>query len=145
GACGLLVLQLRDAEEHHRSDAAPGKSLDLVQQHGDVEAGHPGQRLVRERLGRDEERQDELVEREPGLAHEPAQGSRTAEAPQPGDRERAHARMVRTKPRIRGAVTRVGAALAALVLGAGLAAAGTSASAKPARPWFNWLHMTNAR
>ena len=71
--------------------------LHLAQQPLDVEARHARQLLVRERLGRDEERHDELVEREPRLAHEPAQRSRAAEAPQPGDRERAHAGMVRRR------------------------------------------------
>jgi len=42
-------------------------------------------------------------------------------------------------------VTRVGAALAAFALAAGLSASSTSASAKPVRPWFHWLHMTNAK
>ena len=60
-----------------------GKRLRLAQQPVDVEARHPGQLLVRERLGCDEERHHELVEREPRLAHEPAQRTRAAEAPQP--------------------------------------------------------------
>lgn len=42
-------------------------------------------------------------------------------------------------------MARVAAAVAALVLVAVLAASGTSAAAKPARPYFVWLHMTNAR
>jgi photosystem II stability/assembly factor-like uncharacterized protein len=42
-------------------------------------------------------------------------------------------------------VTRVGAALAAIVLAAGIASSDASASAKAVRPWFDWLHMTNAR
>ena len=42
-------------------------------------------------------------------------------------------------------MTRVGAALAAFALAAGLSASSTSASAKPVRPWFDWLHMTNAK
>ena len=58
----------------------------------DVVARHPRQLLVRERLGRDEERHHELVEREPRLAHEPAQRRRAAKAAEPGDREGAHAR-----------------------------------------------------
>src|SRR6185436_8376526 len=61
----------------------------------DVEARHARQLFVRERLGRDEERHHELVERKPGLAHEPAQRSRAAEATEPSDRKRAHTGMVR--------------------------------------------------
>ena len=91
----LLVLLRRDAEEQDGADARRCEVLDYANEAAEVEARHARQLLVRERLGSDEERHDELVEREPGLAHEPAQGSRTAEAPQPGDRERAHARMVR--------------------------------------------------
>ncbi len=88
----LVVLLRRDAEQHHGLHARGRERVDLAHQAVEVEARHPRQRLVRERLGRDEERHDELVEVEPRLAHEPAQRSRAAEAPQPGDGERAHAR-----------------------------------------------------
>ena len=66
--------------------------VDLAHETVEVEARHPRQRLVRERLGRDEERHDELVEVEPRLAHEPAQRGGATKPPQPGDGERAHAR-----------------------------------------------------
>lgn len=42
-------------------------------------------------------------------------------------------------------MTRVGTAVVAVVVAAILAASGTSAAAKPARPWFVWLHMTSAK
>jgi photosystem II stability/assembly factor-like uncharacterized protein len=42
-------------------------------------------------------------------------------------------------------VARVALALAAVLLATGLAASGTRASAGPARPWFDWLHMTSAK
>ena len=51
-----------------------------------------GSALVAERLGRDEERHHEIVERERRLAHEIAQRARPAQPAEPGDRERAHRR-----------------------------------------------------
>lgn len=41
-------------------------------------------------------------------------------------------------------MTRAGTAVVAVVFAAILAAAGTNAAARPARPWFAWLHMTSA-
>ena len=55
----------------------------------------PGQALVRQRCGRDEERHDEVVERERRLADEVAQRAGAAQPPQAGDGERAHGRRVR--------------------------------------------------
>ena len=67
----------------------------------DGQARHRRQRLVAERLGRDEERHHEVVERELGLADEVAQGAGAAQAAEPGCRERAHARRVRDGARCR--------------------------------------------
>ena len=90
GAGRLLVLLSRDAEEQQRPHVRRREVVYFAEQAVEVEARHARQRLVRERFGRDEEGHHELVEREPSLAHEPAQRSRTAKAAEPGDRERAH-------------------------------------------------------
>ena len=42
-------------------------------------------------------------------------------------------------------MARVGTGVVAIFLAAILVASGTSAASKPARPWFNWLHMTSAK
>lgn len=42
-------------------------------------------------------------------------------------------------------MTRAGTVAVAILFTAILAASGTSAAARPVRPWFVWLHMTNAK
>src|SRR5207302_719234 len=65
----------------------------------DREARHRRKRLVVQGLRRDEERHDELVEREPRLADEAAQPARAAEAAEPDFGKRAHAERVRAPRR----------------------------------------------
>ena len=95
GARALVVLLLRDPEEDHGLDAGAEQLLALAHGPVDREARHRRQRVVAERLGRDEERQHEVVERERRLADEVAQRARATQAAEPRGRERAHARRVR--------------------------------------------------
>ena len=88
----LVVLLLRDPEEDHRLHAEPNEVLDLAHDAVDVEPRHPRQRVVPQRLRRDEQRHHERLEIEPRLAHEPAQRSRAAEPPEPDIGEAGHAR-----------------------------------------------------
>jgi len=87
----LLVLQLWDAEEHHGLYTPADELLDLAHDVVDGVARHARQRLVAQRLGRDEERHHEGLEIEPGLAHEPPQRTGAAEAAEADVGEGAHA------------------------------------------------------
>ena len=79
GAGALLVLLVRDPEEDHRGDAEALELLDFPREVVDREAAHRRQLRVRARVGADEERLDEVVEVEPRLAHERAEGAGPAQ------------------------------------------------------------------
>ena len=78
----LLVLLGGDAEEDDGLHARADELLDLADDGVDRVARHPGQLLVPERLGRDEERHHELVEAQVRLADEAAEAAAAAEAAQ---------------------------------------------------------------
>ena len=94
-ARAFLVLLLRQPEEDHRRDAEANELLDLADDAVDRVAAESGQALVRERLGRDEERHHEVVDRQRRLAREVAQRARPPQAPQ-ACRGKAHGRNGRT-------------------------------------------------
>jgi hypothetical protein len=95
GAAPLVVLRLRDPEQDHRLDAETGELLPLRGERLQRVALHRRELLVGERLRRDEQREDHVVEVEPRLPHERAHAPARAQPPQPCRRERAHAGMVR--------------------------------------------------
>src|SRR5581483_7135925 len=105
GARALVVLRLRDAEEHHRLDAEADELLALAHDRLDGVAAESGQLRVRQRLRRDEQRQHEVVDGQRRLAHEVAERRRPPQAPQPGRRER-HPRNGRTAARAASANAR---------------------------------------
>src|SRR5262249_39335648 len=94
-ARALVVLLLRDAEQDHRLHARPEQLLALADGAVDRHARQRGQPVVRKGLGRDEERLDEVVERQRRLAHEVAQGAAAAESAEARRREGAHSESVR--------------------------------------------------
>ena len=64
GAGALLVLLLRDAEEHHGADAEPARApRPRARRRRRVKRDMPGSASFAERVGRDEERHHEVVER----------------------------------------------------------------------------------
>ena len=79
-ARALVVLLLGDAEEDHRVHAGAQQLLALAHDAVDRVPRERGQALVRQRLGRDEQRLHEVVERERRLAHEVAQRRRCGAA-----------------------------------------------------------------
>src|SRR5205085_9868106 len=89
-ARALLVFLLGDPEEDHGADAERGELSPFGRGRLDRMPRQAGQVVVRERLGPDEERHDEVVEAEPGLADETAQRVRAPEPAKPRDRKRAH-------------------------------------------------------
>src|SRR5438094_1252005 len=86
----LLVLLVRNAEEDHALDAESLELVSLCGERLDGVAGQARQLGIRQRLGADKERHDEVVEIEPRLAHEPAQPGRPPQPTQPGHRKGAH-------------------------------------------------------
>ena len=104
GARALVVLLLGHAEEEQRLAAERGELARLGDEILDREAAHPGQLLVRNGRRPDEVRHHEVVEVEPRLAHEPAQGVGAAEAAKPRRGEGAHpikGTSVRPRPFVR--------------------------------------------
>jgi hypothetical protein len=99
GAGTLGVLLVRDPEQQHRAHAQLRRLLGLGRQVLDREPAEC--RQVRVRLGgrADEERQDEVVEVDPGLPHERPQAVAAAEPAQARDRERAHTSNLRAPTR----------------------------------------------
>ena len=77
-------------EEDHRRHAEAHELFALVHDRVDGVPRQSRQPLVRQRLGRDEERHHEVVDGERRLAHEIAQRAGSAQAAQTGDGERAH-------------------------------------------------------
>ncbi len=84
------VLVLGDAEEDDGRDAQGGDLARLSRQQVDGQLGLAGHRLDGNPLAlavAHEEREDEVLRRERGLAHHRAQAGRQPEAPRPGGRE----------------------------------------------------------
>jgi hypothetical protein len=67
GARPLIVLLLRDSEEQERRDAQFSALFGLGDGLLDREAREGRQRVIRQRLGRDEDRQHEVLQVEPRL------------------------------------------------------------------------------
>ena len=96
-ARALVVLLLGDAEEDHGVDAGAEQLLAFADDAVHGVPRKPGQPFVRQRLGRDEERLDEVVERDGRLAHEVAQRTGAAQPAESRGRERAHRKSVRAR------------------------------------------------
>ncbi len=86
GALGVLAVGGRDAEEDDARDAEVGESPDLLAQRLSGVLDDPRHRWDGCRLGDtgpDEQGRHQVVDRQPGLGHQPAQGRRAPQPPQP--------------------------------------------------------------
>ena len=99
GTGALVVLLVGHAEEEERLDAKPGQLAGLGDEVVDRVTAHPGQILVPNRRGPGEERQHEVVEVEPRLAHQAPEGIGSTQPPEACRRECAHADTVRRQRR----------------------------------------------
>ena len=99
GAGAFVVLLVGDAEQDHRLHAEALEFVRLRDDGLDRVASQPGQVVVRKGHGPNEEGHHEVVEVEPGLAHEVADAARAAQPAQACHRKSAHANNLRVARR----------------------------------------------